>query len=68
MWLASSPALQSLIHGSLDAFRQRGIVRPDFIDRLLASHRDEHAAYYGGLVWVLAMLELWLSEHGVSVD
>jgi asparagine synthase (glutamine-hydrolysing) len=68
VWLASSPPLQSLVYGSLDALKQRAILRPEFIDQLLASQRDEHAAYYGDLVWVLSMLELWLSEHGVGLD
>jgi len=68
VWLASSPPLQSLVYGSLDALKQRAILKPAFIEQLLASQRDEHAAYYGDLVWVLSMLELWLSEHGVGVD
>jgi asparagine synthase (glutamine-hydrolysing) len=55
------------VYGSLDALKQRSILRPDFVDRLLASQRDEHAAYYGDLVWVLSMLELWLGEHGVGL-
>jgi asparagine synthase (glutamine-hydrolysing) len=67
VWLSESEELQQLVYGSLDALKARGILRPDFIDRLCASHRDEHAAYYGDLVWVLAMLELWLAEHGVEV-
>jgi asparagine synthase (glutamine-hydrolysing) len=67
VWLASSPDLQALVYGSLDALKQRSILRPDFVDRLLASQREEHAAYYGDLVWVLAMLELWLGEHAVGL-
>lgn len=63
VWLAGSPELQALVYGSLDALKARGIFLPGFIDRLVASQRDEHAAYYGDLVWVLAMLELWLTEH-----
>jgi asparagine synthase (glutamine-hydrolysing) len=68
VWLAESAELQQLVYGSLEALKGRGVVRPDFIDRLCASQRDEHAAYYGDLVWVLSMLELWLTEHGVTLD
>jgi asparagine synthase (glutamine-hydrolysing) len=68
VWLAESAELQQLVYGSLEALKGRGILRPDFIDRLCTSQRDEHAAYYGDLVWVLAMLELWLSEHGVGLE
>jgi hypothetical protein len=27
-------------------------------------HGSEYASYYGVFVWVLAMLEQWLQEHG----
>jgi asparagine synthase (glutamine-hydrolysing) len=67
VWLTGSPELQGLVYGSLDALKRRGIFLPEFLDRLVASQRDEHAAYYGDLVWVLAMLELWLAEHGESL-
>jgi asparagine synthase (glutamine-hydrolysing) len=67
VWLSESAELQQLVYGSLEALKGRGILRPDFIDRLCASQRDEHAAYYGDLVWVLAILELWLTEHRVSL-
>jgi asparagine synthase (glutamine-hydrolysing) len=66
VWLSESGDLQQLVYGSLEALKQRGILQPAFIDRVCASQRDEHAAYYGDLVWVLAMLELWLVEHGVD--
>jgi asparagine synthase (glutamine-hydrolysing) len=68
VWLAGSPALQALVYGSLDALKRRGVLRPAFLDGLIASQRQEHAAYYGDLVWLLAMLELWLAEHGVGLD
>jgi asparagine synthase (glutamine-hydrolysing) len=66
VWLASSPPLHAIIHDSLAALEKRGIFQPAFVRKLLASHRDEHAAYYGGLVWVLAMLEVWMQEQGVA--
>ena len=36
---------------------------PRFLDRVLALHRDVHAAYYGELVWILMVLELWLEAR-----
>ena len=41
----------------------RAVVRGDFIDDLIETHREGHASYYGTMVWVLAMLEQWLEEH-----
>jgi asparagine synthase (glutamine-hydrolysing) len=68
VWLAGCPPLQSLVYGSLNALKGRGILQPAFLDKLIASQRDEHAAYYGDLVWLLAMLDLWLAEHDVGLD
>ena len=32
----------------------------DFLDRLVNQHLDEHPGYYGVMVWILMVLELWL--------
>lgn len=62
-WLKTSVKLQGLVHSSLSALKQRSIFRPTFIDTLAATHRTEHAAYYGTMIWVLVMLEQWFQEH-----
>jgi asparagine synthase (glutamine-hydrolysing) len=62
-WLQSHAPLRTLAADSLTALRARQIVQPDFIDRLLDRHLDEHAGYYGTMVWVLMMLELWYQKH-----
>ena len=33
---------------------------------LIRGHNDEHAAYFGGEMWVLMMLEQWLQEHAAQ--
>jgi len=48
---------------SLQRLRQRGYLKPSYIDFVLAQHGGTHASYYGVMVWVLMMLEEWLSEH-----
>lgn len=65
-WLKTTPALQDVIYSSLKSFKQRGIVRPEYIDELIATHRAGHAAYYGTMIWVLAMLEQWFQQHRVN--
>ena len=37
---------------------------PDFVDPALQHHRTGHAGYYGELIWVMVMLELWLGSRG----
>lgn len=66
-WLKTSVALQTTVYELLGRFKARGVVRPDFIDYLITQHREGHAAYYGSMVWVIAMLEAWLESHRLDV-
>ena len=66
IWLGRDRALNELAFASLDALKSRGIVRHAFIDQLRADLLADHATYYGELVWVLMMLEQWLSTHRVG--
>jgi len=59
-WLTEHPALHELAYGSLQSLRARGWVRPEFIDQLFRSRLQEHPGYYGEMVWILMMLELWM--------
>ena len=65
-WLQSHANLRALASDSLMTLRARGIVRGDFIDRLLGDHLAAHAGYYGTMVWILMMLELWFQRHARS--
>lgn len=62
-WLVEHRGLQRLASEKMASFRARGIVREDFLDHLFATHMDEHAGYYGELVWVMVMLEGWLQAY-----
>lgn len=62
-WLKNSQQLQSAILPHLDALGHRGIIKKDFIDAMRHKHQHEHAAYYGGILWTLVMLERWLAEN-----
>ena len=55
--------LRDLAYDCLSSLVRRGYLRRDFTDRLRSLHRDEHAGYYGVMVWVLTMLELWHQNH-----
>ncbi len=63
LWLVEHPGLRELTHDSLASLKQRDLVRPGFIDELLGRHREEHAAYYGTMIWTLLMLEQWITER-----
>jgi asparagine synthase (glutamine-hydrolysing) len=62
-WLASHRGLQELVHDCLSALKKRQIVRSAFLDELTDSRVAEHPGYYGTMVWVLMMLELWFEHH-----
>lgn len=62
-WLETTPALKRLAYEALEQLKARRIVRAAFIDELLGRYLKEHSGYYGTLVWVLMMLELWFQEH-----
>jgi asparagine synthase (glutamine-hydrolysing) len=65
-WLQSHARLRALASDSLATLRTRGIVRGEFIDRLLGDHLAAHAGYYGTMIWILMMLELWFQRQARS--
>ena len=67
LWLHDSPRLRELVMGNLSDLRRRNIVQPSFLDQLLHLHGSDDASYHGVFVWVLAMLEQWLADHGREV-
>ena len=54
------------LYGLADAFagmRKRAIFAPRFLDDALRLFREDAAGYYGELVWIVTMLEMWLASH-----
>jgi asparagine synthase (glutamine-hydrolysing) len=66
-WLAQDEELRAITEDCLVALAGRGIIRLDFVRRLLDQHLDEHSAYYGGFAWVLVQLEMWYRKHDRAV-
>nr|WP_238985371.1 asparagine synthase C-terminal domain-containing protein [Nitrosococcus halophilus] len=64
VWMAEHAPLRELAYESLLCLKKRPYFRPGFLERAIDLHRTGHAAYYGELVWILMMLELWLQAHG----
>ena len=63
VWACEHAGLRSLAGDTLARLKLRGIVRPAFVDRLLSELLPAHPGYYGELVWILVMLELWLDRR-----
>jgi len=66
VWLKSHARLADLTFGLLGELKSRRVIRPAFIDRLIAEHREGHPGYYGYAIWDLAMLEAWFQEHRLA--
>ena len=63
-WMRNDPGLVDVTMSALTALRERNIVKPAFIDKALEMQSSEHSAYYGELIWILTVLELWLQSRG----
>jgi asparagine synthase (glutamine-hydrolysing) len=46
--------------------KERGLFRPDAVDRLLADPNGRLTPLRGNELWQLALLELWLQRHGIN--
>lgn len=66
VWVCEHIGLRGLATDALHALAGRGIVRSRFIDELLSTHLPSHPGYYGEMVWILMMFELWLEAHTES--
>jgi asparagine synthase (glutamine-hydrolysing) len=63
VWLVEHEGLQRITRDSLGGLRRRGIVQERFIDEVERLHREEHAVYYGAMIWTLVQLEQWFRFH-----
>jgi asparagine synthase (glutamine-hydrolysing) len=59
-WLLAHDRLRAKAEDALRSLAERGVIRPEFLDELLAQLKSGHAGYYGTMVWILTVLELWL--------
>jgi asparagine synthase (glutamine-hydrolysing) len=50
---------------SIESLAPRGIVDRKFARHLLDVKLHEHPPYYGGMVWVLMMLGMWLESRAL---
>jgi asparagine synthase (glutamine-hydrolysing) len=68
VWACQHAGLRQLSGDTLASLKQRNIIEPAFIDRVLNELLPEHPGYYGELVWILMMMELWMSRAGDRAD
>lgn len=66
VWMKEQPALQALTAKSLNQLKQRNIIKAEFIDEALKIYQSGHSGYYGELIWIMLILELWLEQLGAT--
>jgi len=59
-WLLGHERLRAMAHDALRSLAARGVIRETFLKQLRGQLASGHAGYYGTMVWVLMILELWL--------
>jgi asparagine synthase (glutamine-hydrolysing) len=63
VWATRHAPLRGVATDALHSLARRGIVQPAFIDKLLVEQLPAHPGYYGEMVWILTVLELWLQHQ-----
>lgn len=61
-WMKENEVLKEIVMDNLLAFKSRGMVKDRLIDSVLEAHQSVHASYYGELIWIMVVLELWLQQ------
>ena len=59
VWLKDFQPLKELAYDSINSLKKRSYFKNEFLDHAIKMHQSIHAAYYGELIWILMMLELW---------
>lgn len=65
-WAIRHAGLRKLAQNSLENLVDRSIVQGNFVHDLFHKHLPAHPGYYGEMVWILMMLEIWLSGQSTE--
>lgn len=65
IWLKEHQPLKELAYDAIHDLKKRDYFKPGFLDHAIEMHQSIHAAYYGELIWILMMLELWFAGKGL---
>lgn len=66
VWMREDPGLREIVRAALDSLAGRRIFAPAFLEQAVGMHQTGSAAYYGELLWILTVLELWLEGAEIS--
>jgi len=67
IWLKSHKPLQELAYENLQSLSNRNIFNTSFISNAMEMHKNNVASYYGELIWILTVLEIWMKKNCSSM-
>ena len=59
-WCLRHPPLRKLAENALESMATRDIFHPEFARNVLVKQLPQAPGYFGEMVWILMMLEMWL--------
>ena len=64
LWVRTNPAIRKFTQERLldDKVARRGYFKKGFFENILRMHDEEKSTYYGDMLWVYLMLEIWHNE------
>lgn len=65
LWAKDYAPLRERVEARFEAFKQRGILQPAYVDHIRREHMSGHATYFGRMVWQILILEEWLAARGL---
>ena len=65
IWARDYAPLRERIDDRLSDFKKRGWIQPAYIDNIRNEHMNDHATYFGKMLWVIVTLEEWLVQHNL---
>jgi asparagine synthase (glutamine-hydrolysing) len=68
VWANAHAPLRDLAADALQGLEARSVLRKGFRNRLVRDLLPQHPGYYGELLWILMMLELWLASHAETTS
>lgn len=63
VWMSNDKNLKEFAETNLAGIEKRGLLNPVYIKNLIKAQKEGHASYYGVMIWILIMLEQWLTLH-----
>ena len=67
-WFKKSSTLRDSVLDRLTSLARRNIVRQDYIEEMCRVTIEEHAGYFGEIIWVMTILESWLAARSEYSD